>query len=523
MTGKRYTIFVLPAIGILFTLLIWPALVAPFTMEDEHYYPWLYRGFHNLNSIHEQWNHWTAFYQSWVLQGRFHPIYTLLVYVKGVLFGSSPHAIHATVWLASILCGWGLYKWLRALDMSPISAFFGVASYALGEWYSEIFLRLNTGESIGNLFLVWSLFFLTLHFRKKSSSLWPGLLLGLMAAGCKESYVLLFPTLLVYAWVCAEKPEKPMNWLSTHKRFLFGMIGFSLLLGLGLMNSVLSSGKVFNYGNKVPTWLLLLENMGWMSKGFYMIILILLVTILHSGLKALPAGLLLWAFCLLVTQLFAYHNLAITYSQGRFIMPAGLAFVLVGAVLVEHFLFQHPRWLGIALCTILSFWMVRNAKILYVNSAAFAARATAFDGLVNHLSKNCDRTMVILGGIEFPYSLQTQLMEKGCKARFLCARDSSDEGINSANRAFIEYNWKQIQRDFKTTALYGTAQIKGSLLLVSDLNPRAEKIAWLTRRFGPPQTITARYPLLSWSDLLRWLTQRQELPCGEENYYIFRP
>lgn len=523
MIPRRYQFLGLPAFGILFTLLIWPALSAPFTMADEHYYPWLYRGFHNLNSIQQKWNHWVTFYQSWILQGRFHPTYTFLVYVKGIWFGYAPSAVHFTVWLSSVLCGWGLFKWLRALDLSWTASMFGVAFYALGEWYGEIFLRLNTGESIGNLFLVWSLYQLTRFFRKGLGSFWPGLFLGLVAGGCKESYALLFPTLLIYSWACNRELEMPFDWLRKHRLFTVLMVVCGLLLGLGLMHAIFSRGKVFNYGNQISTGLLILQNLSWISKGFAYLIVPILVFLLAPNRKAFPTGLFIWGVCLLVTQVVAYYNLAITYSQGRFIMPAGLAFVLLGANLVECALFQVKQWVGILLIASICLCMVRNAKILTVNALAFRAHAVAFDRLATHLSEQCGKRILVVGGIEFPYSLQTQIAEKGCHARFVYARDFNPQKESKIDREFVESNWKQLKLDFKTIELSDSESVKGSMIVYSESNPQPEKMKWLSQHFGEPKASSAHYSLLSWSDVYRRIFLKQPFPKGVVTYYTFNP
>jgi hypothetical protein len=93
----------------------------------------------------------------------------------------------------------------------------------------------------------------------------------------------------------------------------------------------------------------------------------------------------------------------ISFSQGRYMMPAGLIFILFIVMAMEHFKQYNKGYLIVV--TLLFSLVLRNSKIVYINANEFNARAMAFNQLINNLVKKNPKKIAVYGGVEFFQSI----------------------------------------------------------------------------------------------------------------------
>ncbi len=244
---KEYT-FVFAAIATLFYILIHNAINAPLTIEDEYNnYYWS-----NPGALFgpERGLGLTLFLtiKKFFLYGRLVISSLIVVVCRAWLFGIDAAPNRLVVYFFGIATAFLVYKIFRDIEVSKTNAFLGSLFYLSGYTYSEIFFRLQSGEFVGNFFLVLSAVFIIRWTQTFQKSFFGGALAsGFLAAISKESYILIYPLVFLIPFLLIPINQWKGHFLSNKKSYLLALFLFLASVAL-LVIMIKSSNKVFSYG-----------------------------------------------------------------------------------------------------------------------------------------------------------------------------------------------------------------------------------------------------------------------------------
>jgi hypothetical protein len=180
-----------------------------------------------------------------------------------------------------------------------------------------------------------------------------------------------------------------------------------------LFLTIKSSGIVFSYGKPLSTFDTVVNNTSWIFKwfvAFMPLVIIAAFDFLRKNKIRSIVPILIFSFGWIISQLVIYNKVIISFSQGRYMMPAGLVFIFFIVIALEHFK-QYPKGYWIAFVLVFSL-IIRNSKIVYINANEFEARATAFNNLIDKLVEKSEGKIAIYGGYEFFQSIEIHFKYK---------------------------------------------------------------------------------------------------------------
>lgn len=400
------------ALFVIFYILVKNALHAPFTVEDE------YNNFYWANPdqlFGVERNFFQTLidaFQYFISLGRLLITHLLVIVTRAKLFGINPLWHHWTVFLFGLGAAFSLYCIFVKASISKLNSFFGALIYITGYSYAEIFFRLSSGECTGNLFLLIAIYFI-ISFTKndKKYNFFLSLLAGYLSALSKESYIVLFPFIFAVPFLLIETVNWKAYFIKNSKLIYFAAFCFVTLI-LTLFLTIKTSGIVFSYGQPLSKFDTMVNNLGWIVKWVILFLPILIAAFIHFLRKKgflLILPLLLFSAGWIIVQLIVYYKVIISFSQGRYMMPAGLIFILLIVLSLEHFK-KHQTKVFYALLAFSGLLIVRNCKIVYINANEFNARATAFNVLIEKMVINKPEKIAIYGGVEFFQSIDAHFI-----------------------------------------------------------------------------------------------------------------
>jgi hypothetical protein len=405
--------FVFSTLFVIFYVLVKNAIQAPFTVEDE------YNNFYWANPNHlfgpEASYLQTLFHavRGFIFQGRLLVIHLIVIVGRAKIFGINPTMHHWTVFLFGLGTAFFIYRLFVKASFSKINSYLGSLIYISGYTYAEIFFRLSSGECTGNLFLVISIYFVVSFIKdQKNVYIYWSIIFAFIAALSKESYVILFPLIFAIPFLFLDTNQWKSFIIQHIKQVYIIAISF-LILVLFLYFTIKSSGIVFSYGKPLSTFDTVVNNTLWIFKwfvAFMPLVIIAAFDFLRKNNIRSIVPILIFSFGWIISQLVIYNKVIISFSQGRYMMPAGLIFIFFIVIALEHFK-QYPKGYWIAFVLVFSL-IIRNSKIVYINANEFEARATAFNNLINKLVEINQDKIAVYGGVEFFQSINTHFKYK---------------------------------------------------------------------------------------------------------------
>jgi hypothetical protein len=399
---------------IFFYILVKNAIFAPFTVEDE------YNNFYWANPdliFGPESNYFKTVYKAivgFIFQGRLLITHLIVIVARAKIFGINPLFHHLTVFLFGFGSAFALYKIFEKAAFSRINACIGALIYLTGYAYSEIFFRLSSGECTGNLFLLMAIYFIVSFVKNnlKSHFYWC-IFFGFFAALSKESYLILFPLIFAVPFLFIESSQWKI-FLQQNMNFVYLIAFCFVVLILSLFLTIKSSGIVFSYGEPLSKFDTFINNITWLFKWFLVYVpIVLTALILYIRKNNIGKILPFIIFCAgwIISQLVVYYKVIISFSQGRYMVPAGLIFIVMIVIALEY-LQSNTKVYKYAL-VLIGLLLIRNAKIVYINANEFGARAAAFNTLIDQLVNEKHEKIAVYGGVEFFQSIQTHFIFKG--------------------------------------------------------------------------------------------------------------
>lgn len=169
------------AVGLL--LAVWPGLLSPFHMVDDHE---VVRFLMNPDGL---WERLISDFH----RGRFRPLYYAFRQLQYHVFGANPAIWHAFVFGIGVVTLWLFYKLLR-FYMARGWAIFGVFLLFVYPHSAAIWFRLGPQEGMGSLLVILALYALA---RRKT---WLFVVSVIAAGFYKESFACLLPAMIVLRW-----------------------------------------------------------------------------------------------------------------------------------------------------------------------------------------------------------------------------------------------------------------------------------------------------------------------------------
>ncbi len=405
---------------IIFYVLIKNAIHAPFTVEDE------YNNFHwaNPNQLFGVEKNYLQTLlktiEGFIFQGRLLVTHLIVIVGRAKLFGINPTMHHWTVFLFGLGTAFFIYKIFVKASFSSINSYLGALIYISGYTYAEIFFRLSSGECTGNLFLVISIYFIVSFSKnQKNAHLYWSILFGFIAALSKESYVILYPLIFAIPFLFLDANQWKSFIIHNIKHIYIIAISFLILI-LSLYLTIKSSGIVFSYGQPLSTFDTIVNNTSWIFKWFIIfmpLVIIASIDFLRKNNYRILIPIIIFSAGWIISQLVVYNKVIISFSQGRYMMPAGLIFIFLIVISFEHFK-QYSKGYWIAFLLVFAL-IIRNSKIVYINANEFNARASAFNNLIEKLVARNSEKIAVYGGVEFFQSINTHFKYKNYSPQFI--------------------------------------------------------------------------------------------------------
>ena len=265
----------------------------------------------------------------------YRPLFTVLFTLEYQLFGLAPQGWHLVNLLLHILCSAGVYFVLRELSgrqgVALVAAlFFAVYSIHVESvsWISGV-----TDPLFGVFFLASYYFYLRRRTSKQRSHMILSLALFLLAAYSKETALSLVALIFVSEWIASGKPDTPpgREVPALGERLKSGIVATLPYVGVAALYLI-------------PRYLVL-GGLTWYNPHAYH------GPFLHT-LLTLP-----WVVCTYLLHLLVPVNLSIAYATSfetsaaspRFLLPALVLVVLVGAVIAYRKRFSRAAWYALAL------------------------------------------------------------------------------------------------------------------------------------------------------------------------------
>lgn len=522
---SHFDIFLLLSCIVLITY--WPALQAPLTVEDEYNFITTC-GYDSYGKIESSfYQNFIDFHKSFINFGRFAPLTVSSYFIKGRFIGVNSFYLHLSVMISWILSGWLMYLILayfssRLLIPLVISIFFLTLPES-----SEIAIRLCSGEALGNLFMMLSIFLIVygLKINKKFSFLL--FVSNLMMSFSKENYVLLLPVLaFAQFWLNIKKSKSSFkdSCLKDYAHYLVSAVLPFLITCTGIGFAIFYSGEMFNYGEPLPVKDVIQNNLWWWLKWLipYTPIIVFSMFALYSSKKdesLLP--ILLLCFIFFCTQILAYHNIMVSFSQGRYHMPAIIPFFFgLGFLLIK--IADHSKKLFIVSLIFANMIIINQVKSSFIRAGAFTSRAKNFHEQINFILFNKPVMVGIYGGYEYLYSLRSQLLFNGASPQLVYVKPLPVQGAshNVINKKFDEHLVKLLKKDFKVLEFNEFISDTKNKILLSGFSSRPNdflNLVKISKEFKVTSVAKIDYFNASWKDIVKGNFNRREA----ESFYIF--
>ncbi|MFN4854325.1 MAG: hypothetical protein ACK5JC_07905 [Bacteroidota bacterium] len=438
-----------------------PCLNSPLTVEDEY----IMMTANTINpelkgqillqliSFHDQFL---------VFLGRFAPATIGSYFVKAKLFGVNPFAFHMTILLTWIVSG-TLFGYILMMAFGNFATAISISLvYLTLPASSEIAVRLCSGESLGNLFLLASVFIILLGVTR--NKFFTGLLFisNLMMCWSKENYFAMLPVLAFVQIIlrCDFSPDQIFNEIKKQLKNLILSYALPVILtAVGIYIAIKSSGRVFNYGMPWPIYKVMLNNL-WMWVKWLMPFLPVIMISLFALKKYTFSRTNFFVLLLIIIlgmggQWMMYYKYIVSYSQGRYHMPAILPILFSLAACISLLSYLKLPWRILAF-GILFMLIINQMKTSYINAGAYYSKAKNFNHQIEYVVKNKPQKIAVYGGFEYLYSLKAQLNYWGFVPSVIYVRNLKDpnesKGIN--NDAFKKELELLLSKDFEIVDLH---------------------------------------------------------------------
>jgi hypothetical protein len=390
-------------------LLLINTIHAPFYIDDEY-------NLIKVNKPNELFGHTNNLFQDFLnFQkgffdfGRFFPLLSTIVFLRGKIAGTSPLDQHIIVFLFGVASAVVVYLIGKRLNFSRTVSFICSITLLTGHEFGEIYMRLQSGESPALLFILICIYFIVkFQETEKKTDLYISFVFGIFAGLCKESFIIVLP-LLPFIGVLKYNSNELIARIKEQKQSFYLFFSAFAILTFLLLVVIKTSNKVFDYGEALSFPDLLLNNFIWIFKWFvpFMpIVLFVLVDVVKQKKFNLILMLCLFSAAWISSQLLIYYKIIISFSQGRYLIPSALIFIFLLGLSLNYIENKHKKFYYIALILV-SLITIRNAKIIHINSNEFAARANAYKSLIDEMLINKPQKIAVYGGYEFFQSIST--------------------------------------------------------------------------------------------------------------------
>jgi len=405
--SKKKEFWVCVFIIVIFFVLLINTLNAPFYIDDEYNLIKVYKPndlFGNSGSIFQDF---INFQKGFFDFGRFFPLLTSIVFLRGKLAGANPFTQHIIVFLFGLASAIVIYLIGKRLNFSKIVSLVCSITFLTGHAFGEIFFRLQSGESPGLFFVLLSiLYFLKYTHSKNRNNLYTSLLFGTFAGLCKESFIIILP-LIPFIGILNTPPSEFFLKLNENKRPFYLFFGAFALLTLMLIIVIKTSNKIFNYGEALSLPSLLFNNFIWIFKWFVPfipIVLFVFIDIIRKKEFIKIVLLSLFSVAWISSQLLIYYKIIISFSQGRYLIPSALILIFLLGFSLNYIEKKYIKIYYITLA-IIAILTIRNSKITYIKSNEYAARANAYKSLIDEMLIYKPEKIAVYGGFEFFQSI----------------------------------------------------------------------------------------------------------------------
>jgi hypothetical protein len=442
--------------------------------------------------------------------GRFAPISISIVFLRGKLAGTSPFAQHIIVFLFGILSAVVIYLIAKKLNFSTTVSFICSITFITGHEFGEIFMRLQSGESPGLLFLLISILFI-IKFKdsNKESDVYTALLFAVLAAMCKESFIIVLPLIPCIALLNVS-PSLLNIKIKENKSLFFWFFGAFTLLTFLLLIVIKTSDKVFDYGEPLSPLAMLQNNFVWIFKWFlpfFPIVLFVMVDFIRKKEFNKISLLLLFSIAWISSQLIIYYKIMISFSQGRYLIPSALIFIFLLGLSLNYIQKNYKKLYYISLILVLII-SVRNAKIIHINSNEFAARANAYKSLIDEMLIDKPQKIAVYGGYEFFSSISIFFKWNNYQPKLIATpivpalNQKKKKYDNSAFENSLQEKLK-LNYDYKTIGDLKTDTTINYLITASYEEWEELNYAEISKTFPHQKKIVAKFCNATFRDLLK--------------------
>ena len=511
MKNKNTELLIITSFLVCFlAILLINTLHAPFYIDDEYNLIKVNKPNELFGSSDNFIQDFIGFQKGFFDFGRFFPLLSSIVFLRGKLAGTSPFVQHVIVFLFGIASALVIYLIAKKLNFSKTISFICSITLLTGHEFGEIFMRLQSGESPGLLFVLISIL-LVLKYKdsRNKTDLYISFLCGIFAGLCKESFIILLPLipiLLIMESTPLLLPEK----ITRERNSFYLFYGAFIFLTLLLLLVIKSSNKVFDYGEPLSLPDLLLNNFIWIFKWFVPFmpfVLIALVDIIRKKKFNQILILCLFSVAWISSQLLMYYKIIISFSQGRYLIPAALIFIFLLGLSLNYIEKNYKKIFLISLFLI-GLITLRNAKITYINSNEFAARANAYDNLIDEMVHQKPQKIAVYGGFEFFQSISTFFKWHSYQPQLITTPivpALNQKKKQYDNSAFENSLQEKLKLDFVYKTLSDLKTDTSVNYLITSAYEEWEELNYseISKSFPHHKKVTAYFSNASFSDILR--------------------
>jgi hypothetical protein len=438
LNSKLIRVFVFIVILILAYSIYSPAIKAPFTYEDEYEFLEIANGKKNYKTGVVKEIDFIDFQYKFIKLGRYAPTSMGIKYIKAKIFPKDSEANHIILIVIAAITSFLLFLIFIEFEVNIFLSLLGSILCLFAPW-ATIHIRLSTGESPGNLFLFLSVLLFIKYIKKeKPLILFLSFISVLLMSQCKESYTLLAPVLAL-CFIGYHAHFHQITIIESLKNtikpalFIFALPFAIGVLGIALV--IYIRGDVFAYGATKSYLGQALDNLVWLIKWLLPILFFLLISIYLYIKTNLKRPVFIGAFITIAwlgSQLVAYYNIKISFSQIRYLAPGGLI-LLFFSILSFQFLSQKYRKLYFLVSTLLILMIVKYAKLAYIDAGLFKANSVAYNKVMDFIASKKIESIAFYQGYEIVNSSFCQLNDRGYRPKIYASTTKLE---NEENKEF---------------------------------------------------------------------------------------
>jgi hypothetical protein len=452
-----------------------------------------------------------------------------IIFFKAKLIGSNYLIHHLIVFFSGVLIAFFAYKILRLKNISHTNSLIGALVLFTGNAYGEIYWRLICGEGPGLFFYVIGLYYTLSYFNQKSSKkLWLSILFLTAAALTKESFILLLPIAYLIPLIGANSILEAQQLINDNKKIYTIALSVFTILMFVLIFMILTAVKIFDYGSPLSLKETIINNFVFVCKWFIPftpIVGLALFFMIKNKSYRLLLQLAILTFCWVTAHLIVYHKVIISFSMGKYIMPGGLVFIGIIALSLEYI--KSNSNLGFKFCLLLmSFLLVRNAKITYIMANEYAAKVSAFNQLIDQSVQKKQSHIAIYGGIEIYLSLDSQFKNRNYFPKIYSSKVVYNRILPAnefQNQDYEDAMFESIALDFptKTLAQLGQDSTVKTLIVAEPVEVEEIDEEVVLKYFPHKIEIVTAYNNPKFSDLINPACWKGELNNSKVTYLYF--